>query len=123
MVRENYKKQYESNILCRFCDKYHETQEHILQDCTKIKKKKGKIVYNKIFEEDTEPLKEIADEIIKIEECLKEQQLHSMSSSNRSEPPGWPERMHKYYKLLNHIGLPPPLYTVETGNTDLADLA
>ena len=29
-------------------------------------KKKGKIVYNKIFEEDTEPLKEIADEIVKI---------------------------------------------------------
>ena len=60
----------------------------MLQDCTKIKRMKGKIVYNNIFEEDTEPLKEIANEIIKIEECLKEHQLHSMSSSNRSEPSG-----------------------------------
>ena len=85
------------NLLWRFCNKYNETQEHILQDCTKIKRTKGKIDYNKIFEEDTEPLKEIADEIIKIEECLKEQQLHSMSSSNRIEPPGWPGRMQKYY--------------------------
>ena len=63
------------------------------------KRTKGKIVCNKIFEEETESLKEIADEIIKIEECLKEQQLHNMSSSNRSEPPGWPGRMHKYYIL------------------------
>ena len=97
MVKENYKKQYESNLLCRFCDKYNETQEHILQDCTKIKRTKEKIIYSKIFEEDTEPLREIANEIIKIEECLKEHQLHSMSSSNRSEPPGWPGRMHRYY--------------------------
>ena len=86
MVKENYKKQYESNLLCRFCDNYNETQEHILQDCTKIKRSKEKIIYSKIFEEDTEPLREIANEIIKIEECLKEHQLHSMSSSNRSEP-------------------------------------
>ena len=97
MVKEKYKKQYESNLLCRFCGKYSETQEHILQDYTKIKGTKGKIVYNKIFEEATEPLKEIADEIIKIEECLKEQQLHSMSSSNWSEPPAWHGRMHRYY--------------------------
>ena len=62
-----------------------------------IKRSKEKIIYSKIFEEDTEPLREIANEIIKIEECLKEHQLHSMSSSNRSEPPGWPGRMHRYY--------------------------
>ena len=88
MVKENYKKQYENNLLCRFCENHNETQEHILQDCTKIKRSKEKIIYSKIFEEDTEPLREIANEIIKIEECLKEHQLHSMSSSNRSEPPG-----------------------------------
>ena len=97
MVKENYKKQYENNLLCRFCENHNETQEHILQDCTKIKRSKEKITYSKIFEEDTEPLREIANEIIKIEECLKEHQLHSMSSSNRSEPPGWPGRMHRYY--------------------------
>ena len=57
-------------------------------------------MYNKIFKEDTEPLKEIADEIIKLEECLRKQHLLSMSSSNRSEPPGWSGRMHKYYNRL-----------------------
>ena len=103
MVKENYKKQYESNLLCRFCDKHNETQEHILQDCTKIKRTKEKIIYSKIFEEDTEPLREIANEIIKIEECFKEPQLHSMSSSNRSEPPGWPGRMHIYYYYSREI--------------------
>ena len=102
MVEENYKKQYESNLLCRFCDKYNETQEHILLDCTKIKRTKEKIIYSKIFEEDTEPLREIANEIIKIDECLKEQQLHSMSSSNRSEPSGWPGRMHRSILLPLH---------------------
>ena len=103
MVKDNYKKQYESNLLCRFCDKYNETQEHILQDCTKIKRTKEKIIYSKIFEEDTEPLREIANEIIKIEECLKKHQLHSMSSSNRSEPPGWPGRMHRYYYYCHTV--------------------
>ena len=61
------------------------------------------VVYSKIFEEDTEPLREIANEIIKIEECLKEHQLHSMSSSNWSEPPGWPGRMHKYYYYYRSV--------------------
>ena len=41
-------------------------------------------------------LKGIAESIITIEEIIRNPNLNSMSSSDRSEPPGWPGRMHYY---------------------------
>ena len=96
MVKANHKKTYEPN-LCRFCHKTPETQEHILQDCLKIKRKNGKVEYNKLFEDNVETLKGIAESIITIEEIIRNPNLNSMSSSDRSEPPGWPGHMQYYY--------------------------
>ena len=88
MTKSNYKKIHETNLLCRFCKKSEETQEHILQDCLKIDRTMGKIEYNRIFEDEIGPLKEIAESIIKIEEILRNPNLPCMSSSDPSEPPG-----------------------------------
>ena len=96
-VKANHKKTYEPNLLCRFCQKTPETQEHILQDCLKIKRKNGKVEYNKLFEDDVETLKGIAESIITIEEIIRNPNLNSMSSSDQSEPPGWPGHMQHYY--------------------------
>ena len=97
MVKENYKTGQENTNLCRFCKENKETQEHIIQECTKIKTMSGTISYEKIFEENTETLKTIAEEIIKLEEILWTPNLPCMSSSHQSEPPGWPGQMHHYY--------------------------
>ena len=97
MVKENYKTGQEKTNLCRFCKEDKETQEHIIQECTKIKRMSGKISYEKIFEENAETLKIIAEEIIKLEEILRTPNLPCMSSSHQSEPPGWPGQMHHYY--------------------------
>ena len=96
-VKANHKKTYEPNLLCRFCHKTPETQEHILQDCLKIKRKNGKVEYNKLFEDDVATLKGIAESIITIEEIIRNPNLNSMSSSDQSEPPGWPGHMQYYY--------------------------
>ena len=106
MTKSNYKKIHETNLLCRFCKKSEETQEHILQDCPKIDRTMGKIEYNKIFEDEIGPLKEIAESIIKIEETLRNPNLPCMSSSNPSEPPGWPGHVHNYYYYPDPT--PPP---------------
>ena len=87
-MKENYKTGQETTNLCRFCNEDKETQEHIIQECTKIKRTSGKISYEKIFEENTETLKIIAEEIIKLEEILRTPNLPCMSSSHQSEPPG-----------------------------------
>ena len=97
MVKENYITGLETTNLCRFCNKDKETQEHIIQECTKIKRVSGKINYEKIFEENTETLKIIAEEIIKLEEIIRTPNLPCMRSSHQSEPPGWPWQMHHYY--------------------------
>ena len=97
MVKENYKTGQENTNLCRFCKENKETQEHIIQECTKIERTCGKTSYEKIFEENTETLKTIAEEIIKLEEILRTPNLPCMSSSHQSEPPGWPGQMHHYY--------------------------
>ena len=88
MTKTNYKKIHETKLLCRICKKSEETQEHILQDLQKIDQTMGKIEFNKIFEDEIGPLKEIAESIIKIEEILRNPNLPCMSSSNPSEPPG-----------------------------------
>ena len=99
-VKANHKKTYEPNLLCRFCHKTPETQEHILQDCLKIKRKNGKVEYNKLFEDDVATLKGIAESIITIEEIIRNPNLNSMSSSDQSEPPGWPGHMQYYYYYI-----------------------
>ena len=103
MVKANHKKTYEPNLLCRSCHKTPETQEHILQDCLKIEQKNGKVEYNKLFEDDVETLKGIAESIITIEEVIRNLNLNSMSSSDRSEPPGWPGHMQYYYYYYHYV--------------------
>ena len=88
MVKANYKTEYGPNLSCRLCDQQKETQQHILQDCPGIERPHGKIEYSGVFEEDPDTLKTMSESIIEIEERLRNLSLHSMSSSNRSEPPG-----------------------------------
>ena len=97
MVKANYKTEYGPNLSCRLWDRQKETQQHILQDCPGIERPHGKIEYRRIFEEDPDTLKTLSERIIEIEERLRNLSLHSMSSSNRSEPPGWPGHMQYYY--------------------------
>ena len=97
MVKENDKTGQETTNLCRFCNEGKATQEHIIQECTKIKITSGKISYEKMFEENTETLEIIAEEIIKLEEILRTPNVPCTSSSHQSEPPGWPGQMHHYY--------------------------
>ena len=88
MVKANYKTEYGPNLSCRLCDQQNETQQHILQDSPGIERPHGKIEYSGVFEEDPDTLKTMSESIIEIEERLRNLSLHSMSSSNRSEPPG-----------------------------------
>ena len=97
MVKANYKTEYGPNLSCRLCQQQKETQQHILQDCPEIERPHGKIKYSKIFEEDPYTLRNLSESIIAIEERLRNLSLHSMSSSSRSEPPGWPGHMQNYY--------------------------
>ena len=97
MVTENYITGQETTNLYMFCNQDKETQEHIIQECTRIKRTSGKISYENIFEENTETLKIIAEEIIKLEKILRTPNLPCMRSSHQSEPPGWPWQMRHYY--------------------------
>ena len=70
-AKANFKRANETNPACRFCAKEKETQEHVLQHCPKVENRTTTIEYQDIFKEDTERLKEIAAEIIRIEEEMK----------------------------------------------------
>ena len=64
------------------------------------RKNSWKITHEKIFEDNTDTLKTIAKEIIKIEEIPQNPNLPFMSSSNQSEPPRWPGQMQYTITLL-----------------------
>ena len=57
-VKNNFKKGCKNDLLCRFCKKETETQEHILQTCPEIRERCGQTIeYKEIFQEDVEELK------------------------------------------------------------------
>ena len=70
-AKANFKRANETNPACRFCAKEEETQEHVLQHCPKVENRTTTIEYQEIFKEETKRLKEIAAEIIRIEEVMK----------------------------------------------------
>ena len=70
-VKTNHKKSNGPNLACRFCSETEETQEHILQTCQKVGKRATKLKYEDIFKEDVGKLKEISEEIIRVENLLK----------------------------------------------------
>ena len=70
-VKTNHKKSNGPNLACRFCSETEETQEHILQTCQKVGKRATKLKYEDIFKEDVDKLKEISEEIIRVENLLK----------------------------------------------------
>ena len=70
-AKANFKRANETDTVCRFCAKEKETQEHVLQHCPKVENRTTIIEYQDIFKENIARLKEIATEIIKIEEEMK----------------------------------------------------
>ena len=70
-VETNHKKSNGSNLVCRFCSEIEETQEHILQTCQKVGKRVTKIKYEDVFKEEASKLKEVSEEIIRVENLLK----------------------------------------------------
>ena len=67
-AKANFKRANETDPVCRFCVKEKETQEHVLQHCPKVENRTTTIEYQDIFKENIARLKEIATEIITIEE-------------------------------------------------------
>ena len=104
MVKENYQTGQKTIKLYRFCNEDKKPQEYIIKECTEIKRTIGKISYKKEFEENTETLKTIAEEMIKIEEILRNPNLPCISSSNQSEPPGWPGQCITLLLQLDILG-------------------
>ena len=70
-VKTNHKKSNGPNLVCRFCSETEETQENILQTCQKVGKRVTKLKYGDAFKEDTSKLKKISEEIIRVENLLK----------------------------------------------------
>lgn len=71
-VKNNFKKKYGNNILCRKCNNKDETQEHILNECKSLHKDENlKVTKTEIFENNIENLKKVAAKIEKIMEILK----------------------------------------------------
>ena len=70
-TRTNYKKANERCTTCRFCSKMPETQEHVIQHCPRVENRTMNIEYKEIFKDDSSRLKEIATEISRIEEVIK----------------------------------------------------
>ena len=70
-VKTNHKKSNESNLVCRFCSETEETQERILKTCQKVGKRVTKIKYDDVFKEEASKLKEVSEEIIRIENLRK----------------------------------------------------
>ena len=70
-VKNNFKKGCKNDLICRFCKKETETQEHILQMCPAIRERCGQTIeYKEIFQENVEKLKKAANTIIKITDEL-----------------------------------------------------
>ena len=73
-VRMNYKNGQEKHK-CRFCNEAEETQEHVIQDCQKIKRISDTIRYAEIFKENNmEKNRAIARALIQINNKLDETQ-------------------------------------------------
>ena len=71
-VRMNYKNGQEKHK-CRFCNEAEETQEHVVQDCQKIKRINDTIRYAEIFKENNmEKTRAIARALIQINNTLDE---------------------------------------------------
>ena len=75
-------KSHDVNTVCRLSHNNKETQEHILRECDEIVRPYGKIQLYKIFEDKTESLTAILDNVLKIEDNLKNLNQQSMSYSD-----------------------------------------
>ena len=83
--KNNFKKGCKNDLLCRFCKKETETQEHILQTCPEIRERCGQTIeYKEIFQEDVEELKKAANFIIKTTEELSKAEEYKKKWRQRS---------------------------------------
>ena len=81
-AKNNYRKMF-PDTKCRACNKEEETQEHILEACTRIDRKNaGKVTTEDIFEEEPKKLKDTARKIAYIMDQIE------CSSPNGVERPG-----------------------------------
>ena len=84
-VKNNFKKGCKNDLLCRFCKKETETQEHILQTCPEIRERCGQTIeYKEIFQENVEELKKAANFIIKTTEELSKAEEYKKKWRQRS---------------------------------------
>ena len=84
-VKNNFKKGCKHDLICRFCKKETETQEHILQTCPAIRERCGQTIeYKEIFQENVEELKKAANFIIKITEELTKAEEYKKKWRQRS---------------------------------------
>ncbi len=63
-VKSNYKIKYKNNLICRACGLAEETQDHVMQECTKLHQNDtNKVTPEMIFTENTTQLIQIAHRI------------------------------------------------------------
>ena len=73
-VKMNHKNGHET-LKCRYCCEADEAQEHIIQECTKIKRDEKPIRYAEIFKENNiETNRAIARALIEINQKINENQ-------------------------------------------------
>ena len=66
----NYKNGY-PNLICRMCKQAEETQTHVLEECPELHPDENtRVSKHHIFSDDTDTLRNIADEIEKISDTL-----------------------------------------------------
>ena len=63
-VKSNYKNKYKTNLICRACGLAEETQNHIMQECTKLHQNDtNKVTLEMIFSENPNQLSQTAQRI------------------------------------------------------------
>ena len=75
-VKENNTSKQNGDETCRFCKKVKETQKHVIQECTSMRQISNIVIeYQDIFKNtNIDKLREIGEQLLKIEEILEEVQ-------------------------------------------------
>ena len=102
-VKTNHKKSNESNLVCKFWSETEETQEHTLQTCQKVGIRVTKIKYEDVFKEEASKLKEVSEEIIRVENLLKNpSKQHELLAHEWATPAIWAYALQQQHKLRAH---------------------
>ena len=95
MIKMNHKNGHET-LKCRYCCEADETQEHIIQECTKSTKDENNIRYAEVFKENNiETNRAIARAPIEINQKINENQW------NQSQKHWLPMRWATWYNKAN----------------------